>query len=295
MILQQLYLWHIYLFTFTVSAFKNFDLVNERPENFHLEQVTVFNKTFMVGSVHYDWVLKSETGPLQVLNRALNKTDSSCLAIDVGMNDGFFTQLAAQYGCKVYAFEVQESCIALSRKAVAQNNISHFVSIFRLPVSAINGELLMFPHGPPDQQKRCDGMNSINGNSHKHYTRVGFNKFHAVSLDAFVPFDVKVDFLKVDVEGFDPSVMQGAMGLFMSHRIQRAVIEIQVGFWDKSSMINNLSPYRRIIEEFGYKFRCVTETPKNMDWGVIQENLTYHDFDKYVRGNNCVDWEFYLP
>jgi FkbM family methyltransferase len=275
-------------------AVRDLDLPHERPENFHLQHVQLFNKTFFVGSVHHDWVQQAEMGNLQALDRALKGRENKCVAADVGMNDGFYTQLAAQYGCKVYSFEVQESCIALSRKAVTANNVSHLVNIFRNPVSRFNGESLRFPHGSAEHQNRCDGMNSIQGHSHKKYTIEGYHHFHAVSLDGLFPFDTTINFLKVDVEGFDPAVVEGAMALFSTHRILHAVIEIQSGFWPNEEILKNITPYKRIIEEFGYKFRCVTERPKNTDWDVVRTDLTYPDFEKYVRSNACVDWEFYI-
>jgi hypothetical protein len=50
-----------------------------------------------------------------------------------------------------------------------------------------------------------------------------------VQLDAFaLKNDVKfVSFLKVDVEGFDTFVMEGAEQLFKLHMIHRAVVEVQ--------------------------------------------------------------------
>eukprot|EP01035_Chromulina_nebulosa_P050002 gene50002-67916_t len=161
--------------TCAVYANQDYDLHHERPETFHLEKVDLFGKSFYVGSVHYNWVMQQEKGVLDVLNRALKDKQGACVAVDVGMNDGFYTHLSAQYGCTVYSFEVQESCIALSRKAVIKNNMTHAINIFRAPVSRVNGEALRFPHGSKEHQQRCDGGYSISGQSHKAYNIEGYH------------------------------------------------------------------------------------------------------------------------
>jgi FkbM family methyltransferase len=85
---------------------------------------------------------------------------------------------------------------------------------------------------------RCDDGFSIAGDNpasraHKPFTPSGHVTLHTVQLDAFaLKNDVKsISFLKVDVEGFDTFVMEGAEQLFKSHMIQRAVVEVTSHMW----------------------------------------------------------------
>jgi hypothetical protein len=107
----------------------------ENAKDFELKRVTdLFDLApFFVGSIHHDWVLINERGPLEVGQRALKHP--GCVAFDVGMNDGFFTQFSAAHGCKVWSFELQEACIKLSTDAAAMNNFTHLVTITRAPVA----------------------------------------------------------------------------------------------------------------------------------------------------------------
>jgi hypothetical protein len=107
-----------------------------KQEGIELKRVTnLFDlPPFFVGSIHRDWVLTHERGPLKVGQRALNHREG-CTAFDVGMNDGFFTQFSAAHGCKVWSFELQEACIKLSTDAAAMNNFTHLVTITRAPVA----------------------------------------------------------------------------------------------------------------------------------------------------------------
>ena len=96
--------------TCAVYANQDYDLHHERPETFHLEKVDLFGKSFYVGSVHYNWVIQQEKGVLDVLNRALKDKQGACVAVDVGMNDGFYTHLSAQYGC-TYPVSTARPCV----------------------------------------------------------------------------------------------------------------------------------------------------------------------------------------
>jgi hypothetical protein len=109
-------------------------------KDFELKRITDLYDLppFFVGSVHHEWILDMERGPLDVAQRALKQP--GCIAFDVGMNDGFYTQFSAAHGCKVWSFELQEACIKLSTAAVAMNNFTDLVTITRAPVANKDAE-----------------------------------------------------------------------------------------------------------------------------------------------------------
>lgn len=67
---------------------------------------------------HFAWVT-SNAGEKKVLNffNRLVKCPPDSLMLDVGMNDGIYSLLAAARGCRVVSFELQSQCIALARSA----------------------------------------------------------------------------------------------------------------------------------------------------------------------------------
>lgn len=273
------------------------DHYRERPESFRLQEAQFLDKKILVGSVHHDWVLNEEQGPLHVADRALrNKTDD-CIAVDVGMNDGFYTQLSAAYGCQVYSFELQESCIALARNATRENNFTDRVNILRAPVTDKHNEAFKVPHGDDNDVKRCDGGFSISGDNpnmkaHKPFQVHGHHILHTVQLDSFFPRGMTIDFLKVDVEGHEPSVLRGAEQLFKSKRIKRAVVEITSYMWGES-FHDGIQIFKSIME-YGYNVFCVTEKKRNPDWEVVRRDLNFERFKEIVRACKCIDWEIYL-
>lgn len=279
----------------------------------------LFNlSTFMVGSVHHDWVLKREFGVLEAAERALGNKRDKCFVVDVGMNDGFYTQLGAAYGCQVYSFELQQSCIEISRSAAAANNFTDLITITRAPVSSEHNKLFLLGHGDDQQRNRCDGGFSISGEhpekrAHKPFTVIGHHRLHTVKLDSFIPRSARVDFLKVDVEGLDLEVITGAERLFQEKRVARAAIEIVGSSWGKWELAmarkgelgdkfenyfqdefkNMTNIYRRIFS-YGYGADCVTNGVFNKDWTVFNKNFTFEQFSLYVLKHACLDWEFFL-
>lgn len=281
------------------------------PDSYHLDLIKdLFDlPPFYVGSVHSVWVRYAEMGPLTVAHRAMEGKSGKCFAVDVGMNDGFYTQLSAAHGCNVIAFEFQESCIALSRNATTANGFNNLVSIFRAPVSNKNNEILKIPRGDSEAQKVCDGGFELKTNSNGadegsvfHGVKAAFevkshHHLYTVRLDSLIPPTAFVDFLKIDIEGHELEAVQGAEQLFKSHRIGRAVMEITHTKWRQGIDFDEAITVFERIMSYGYSVLCVTEQFKNRDWTVVEKNITFNDFKRIVRttgkASGCVDWEFF--
>eukprot|EP00981_Chlorochromonas_danica_P009615 scaffold2785_cov165-Ochromonas_danica.AAC.8 len=270
----------------------------ERPEHFRLVPVTVHGKSFQVGSVHSHFIQHSEKGPLEVFHKTLVNASHPCYVIDVGMNDGFYTQFTASYGCQVWSFELQPSCIQLARRALIANNFTTLATILQAPVSNKHGELMKIPHGNERQRQRCDGGFSLAGEdanmkAHLQFEIEGYYQRHTVRLDRFFPTTgVSLDLVKVDVEGFDSEVLTGAEALLANHQIKHLVVEVTPKVWSVP-LAEGLEIYKRILTVYGYHARCITFMPKKrIPVELYQKEVLYHRFEALLE--NCVDWEFFL-
>ena len=131
--------------------------------SFNISQVTLnSNVSFYVGSIHRDWCFLVEVEQVKVIENALLKFQHSkpCLVVDVGMNDGFYSNMGAAFGCQVYAFELQRKCIDFSRQVVMRNGFESLVNIFHLLVSSKNNEVINIQY---PKQEYCDGGFTMSG------------------------------------------------------------------------------------------------------------------------------------
>ena len=272
--------------------------VSPEDQNYTISTVSVLDlPPFYVGSIHKEWILQQEKDVLNVAQRALQTKRNNCFMIDVGMNDGFFTQVGGAYGCHTFSFELQLACIDVARTAIEANNFTHLVTIFRAPVSDLHNQPFLLGHGDSSSSNRCDGGFSVSGpepqkKAHKPFQVIGHHKLHTVALDSVIPPKVLVDYLKIDCEGLDIKVLAGADQLFKEKRIARASVEIKDDLWPETDLkekdfqawVNySIIPYQKIFS-YGYQFKCVNQ----------RGNVLYERFREIVLSGKCTDWEIYI-
>ena len=161
-----LFLWII----FTSSNAKTLDTLLLKHVEYH-------ELNFYVGNIHCEFVQAAEKHVLQYLYDSISKIPDripaghvsstpsnfkhpSCLVVDVGMNDGFYTQMAAALGCRVISFELQDNCIQIATAAKRVNGFnSHQISIHNNPVSDSNNTELSMKIS---DDYPCSGTNAMN-------------------------------------------------------------------------------------------------------------------------------------
>jgi FkbM family methyltransferase len=265
-----------------VSNDQNFELIL-------VDRLTDLN--FYVGSIHHNWVLEEEQGPVNVFIDALKNKRKKCYTLDVGMNDGFYTMLFAAHGCHVLSFELQAKCIEFARAALRENKFDHLVTVLNQPVYNENGYLLNI--GMPTHGK-CLGGFDISGNLNRRMNAKSTPREYAtVALDTIVPPNGFIDALKIDVEGHDTEVLMGARRLFRDHQIGVAVIEINssLGLWttEKNTSISVLKD----IMSYNYTVRPVTCAKGSPN--LFRELHTFEDlYHQLFTSGDCIDFEFRL-
>ncbi len=162
--------------------------------------------------------------------------------LDIGANIGFFSLLAGLQARvpQAYAFEPHPRLYRLLSANLAANGFNHIQSV---PVAISNqvGEISFYVSG-------SDMSGSIESHfSHKQEKAV---TVHTTTLDAFFaehqgqpPFVIKLD-----VEGHEPSVLEGAM-TFLTRQRPDIVIEVATEY--------RTEPYPR-LRELGYNYYAIT-------------------------------------
>lgn len=252
---------------------------------------------FYVGSVHHDWCAGAEREQVMIMADILSAKKNDCFVVDIGMNDGFYTQLAASYGCQVYAFELQTRCIDISFRAAKKNQFNKYITVFHRPVAAHHNQVveINFP-----KDAFCDGgftmdRDSTQKNSHSKAPLEVKKKFHTMSLEGLLLPTTNIDFLKLDVEGFEPEVLLGSESFFKSRRIGAAAVEISNNLpsqWERSHNSTLTLPsdpllhpffdiYQRILS-YGYSFIPLNCDTAPQHKGKAFTSSNFQEFKSYA-------------
>ena len=147
--------------------------------------------------------------------------------VDVGAQIGYYTLLAAKMGFKTYAFESDQDLGFYIDESAKLNNVEDYVITTTGIVSYQQKELWQFGQ--------------------------------TISLDS-LGFE-KISFLKVDVEGGDPLVIQGAQSLFNEKQVSNAVVEISPVF-DFKTPLDHYIEMTLFITGCGYRVFDIGLSPK---------------------------------
>ena len=194
--------------------------------------------------IHGEW----EPEETEVVKKLLKPGD---VFVDAGANIGYYTLLAVRCGAsRVYSFEPQESNYELLGKNVIINWMTSVVTFERLAVFSHTTNLDFFA------RNAYPGNSSIGVSSaeqlKKWFDTADRVKVPAVSLDDyFSDKPSKIDLLKVDVEGAEPAVFEGARRVLASNPDIRILCE-----WSPDQMATAKQTPERLVElwaELGFR------------------------------------------
>ncbi|GIK83873.1 MAG: hypothetical protein BroJett025_04950 [Patescibacteria group bacterium] len=181
---------------------------------------------------------------MNFINKTITNGD---LVIDVGANIGSESILAASKGknVKVFAFEPTDSLIPLLKENIAINGFSKRVEIIQKAVSKKNGKIKFV----------LEAESEINHIASENIEDKNVKIVNCITLDTFVKEKGinYIDFLKVDVEGAELFVFQGAKNCFRENKISIILFELN-----------------KKIADFGYKSKELIELLKNNNFFVFK-------------------------
>jgi len=186
---------------------------------------------------------------LDALFHQLQCHGDSTVFVDVGMHSGYFALHARRRGCQVLGFEVQPSCVKLFRLAEQLNRIGPMTEVIYQPVGQRDGE--RFELNFPDS---CEGIYSLFWKGAIHLDSITLDTALAPLL-AETP-GARILMMKIDIEGFEPRAIAGAMSLIRQRLVDALLVEAT--WWP-----NVFSPVSQAYEllsavfEHGYSIRCL--------------------------------------
>jgi len=144
---------------------------------------------------------------LQIQEWIANRLKTASVFYDVGAGFGFYSCLAARLGADVFAFEPDEANARAVARHTEFNGLNDRVQLLRLAVLNKTG-IVQFK---PASQDRGHG-NSAVANAE---TAGGLAfSVRCMSLDEFAVTHPLPDLIKIDVEGAESMVLEGARQLF---------------------------------------------------------------------------------
>lgn len=148
---------------------------------------------------------------LELSKRIRRRSRAGGVLVDVGANAGYFSLLwlATRPENRVIAFEAAPLPRALLRRNLEENGLASRARVDDRAVGSRNGKMAFDP-GPPEQSS-WGGLAPAGGGRSI--------EVDVVRLEHAVPPDVEVAVLKIDVEGADAWVLEGAESLLASGRV----------------------------------------------------------------------------
>ena len=265
-------------FTFTTTH------TNELEEGFfqggvesqikHIFEETLKDKAMAAGS----FVDKATTHAKKA-NTAT--TPPSLSVIDVGVNTGFFTLLAAAHGATVYGFELQRTCLSRVREHLANNpRLSRSVYLFNL---GLGQEADVVEDNAKDvcdgtwghqglekvysSSKQSSGASSMSSSSTVTSSSSTVTSSSIVLPDAVFQDWWDIALIKVDTEGAEAAILKRFLKYIERGQVRNVVVEVVPAWW----------PKRGVSVEHGIQ---VFEQLQSM----ARETVLLHDMNPFPRG-----------
>jgi FkbM family methyltransferase len=177
---------------------------------------------------------ESEIG--YIFSRVCGQND---IVLDVGANIGttalFFAKQCVNG--KVHAYEPSKSMIQVLKNNIERNNIQNIeVHPYALSDKAETAWLKVeTPNNPGSAHLTADAEGS---------------PVDIYALDENPPTTNRLDFVKIDVEGYEMKVLKGGQQLFRSHK---PMIVLEINFYALERMQTAASDVYRLLTEWGYQ------------------------------------------
>ena len=173
------------------------------------------------------------------------------VAFDVGVNYGYTSAWLSRWADRVYTFEPNPNNAAMIREQLRIRQIDN-VEHIQTAVSDHQGEGVL-------HLKSFDGHHSLADIGAS--STVGTMRVPLTTLDRFAQTRGinQVSLLKIDVEGFEPEVLQGARGLLSARAIDLILFEYSPRFY-RQRRLDPRAPLA-VLEEYGYQARSLQGHP----------------------------------
>ena len=178
----------------------------------------------------------------------LSQVNNNSVVVDVGANIGYYTLLLAQKCKKVYAIEPEKECFEILRKNIVDNKLKNVVLI-NLAASDKRGKKELFV------DKNNLGNNRLVNDKRKTINDKCL-RVNTLRLGDILINEQKIDLIKIDTQGWEPAVIDGAKKIIGRDR-PTLFLEYSPSEYKDNGMIEYLKTIYKNIWSIDYWFyRC---------------------------------------
>jgi FkbM family methyltransferase len=217
--------------------------------------------------------------------------NSESIFVDVGANIGYYTLLMARVAKKVYAIEPDKKCFEILKKNVEDNNLKN---VILLNIAASDKKEKKYL----SRDEKNQGNSQINDKNGE--------IIWANTLDNILINEQKISLIKIDTQGWEPQVVEGANKIIKRDR-PTMFLEYTPGEYCDNKMINFLKKnYQNIwgINDFaevpwpifkgvkimgksGYADLFLKKKMEINDYLTMFKNVKYKKFIKGIMNSIC--------
>ena len=167
------------------------------------------------------------------------------IALDIGANSGFFTNIMAGHGLPVHSFEPSPGCCKFIKAANLANGFSNVV----VHQAAVSSRIYTI-EVPPN----CDHGFVVNTQAEKKYNWVSVSTASVMPL--FDDPNTKAAVIKIDAEGSEIDILHTIEPLLAAKRVRALVVEIVPTWWKHTGVItteSGLAMLHKMEEKFNFE------------------------------------------
>lgn len=197
-----------------------------------------------------------ETAETEFIRQKIKVGD---IFLDIGANAGFYTVIVSKIvgsSGHVYAFEPGERELNLLRRNIANNNLSNVTIVERAVSNEKSTVRFAISH---------DGaMNSLSETNHPSQVVQEWKMVEATTIDDFIKdFNVTdIDFIKIDVEGAEHLVFEGAKQFLSIDKSRFPTILFESSDLTASGFGYSVSDFLQKLDSLGLRI-CVLDEGSN--------------------------------
>lgn len=187
---------------------------------------------------------------LTVSQRIAKLAQKGGLMVDVGANYGYYSCLwaAAKTDNRVISFEASPRNSSALKNNLIKNKLLNNVEVHEIAVGKERGRL--FFNLGPEEQSVWGGLLAHEESDAIEVSVISLDEMFLNSKNQYI------DVLKVDTEGADTWVLQGAEQLLRSHRISHIFFEENIQRMEQLSIEPGKA--QELLKDCGYKIKTLT-------------------------------------